>query len=361
MTLEPYRFLDSQFNQFPSTITTPGSVTDTFILGPRSSSSPSSSVPDARKPENSRASSNSLESPAMRTSRDSATQTFRHSELEKNLFKLALDRLIITCPKYKDLRSIDVDILDYTTLKSLRDVCVEILDGYNAIMRYKSEAEVYQRHVETITRLEDQCDAQEQKIKKREVEIVRLKELVNYLRSSQRDPEQTSGSADLEDIVKQSQGNAVKLSGDSTDLDDSARFRSRVKDGIYRATPLIIAEGAEGSKAVVKRTSSLKPVSPEHRNAGYEKSLSTLHDAEPLPLDTEIDEKLNWLKRSLAGERLENLFLKDRSVYAMFYYSIKDTVLLNLKIILKMEEISIIFCLGSSLCRGSALKPGEVL
>lgn len=315
MTLKPYS--ESSIPQSSATNTTPGSVTDTFILGPRSSSSPSSSMPDARISLNSQESSNSFKSPAMRTSRDSTAQTFRHSKLEKKLFELALDRLIITCPKYKDLRSIDVDILDYTTFKSLRDVCVEMLDGYNAIMKYRSEADVYQRRVETIARLEEQCDAQEQKIKKREVEIVTLKELVNYLRSSQQDPEQTSGGAYLEDRIKQSQGDAGKLSDDGIHFDDSARFRSRVKDGIYRATPLIIAEGAEGSKAVVKRTSSLKPVSLEHRSAGYEKPLPTLHDVEPLPIDAEIDQKLNWLERSLARERLENLFLKDRLVHAM--------------------------------------------
>lgn len=245
--------------------------------------------------------------------RDGTTQTFRHSNLQKEELGRALDRLIIAFPKYRDLRYISVDSMDPNAFESLREFCINIAD-------YRSEMEAAsQRQMERMTVLEDQCADQDQRLKWQDAEIVRLTELVSSLSSSpQQDPGYTSaGSDDLEERTKKSnntQRNAAKSSDDSLDLDDSARFRPRDREGIYKATPLVIAEGEEGSKAIVKRTNSLKPVGLDHRNVGYERSMSTLYDEDPLPPDADVDEKLQWLERSLERERRENLYLRDRLV-----------------------------------------------
>lgn len=243
--------------------------------------------------------------------RDGTTQTFWHSNLQKEELGRALDRLIIAFPKYKDLRYISVDSMDSNAIESLRDFCVKITD-------YRSEMEVAaRRQMERMVELEEQCADQNQRLQWQDAEIVRLGELVSSLSSPQQDPGYTSaGSDDLEERTKKSnnsQRNATKLSDDSIDLDDSARFRPRGREGIYKATPLVIVEGEEGSTEVVKRTNSLKPVGLDHRNVGLnERPMSTLYDEDPLPPDADVDEKLIWLERSLERERRENIYLRDR-------------------------------------------------
>lgn len=247
--------------------------------------------------------------------RDGTTQTFWHSNLQKEELGRALDRLIIAFPKYKDLRYISVDSMDSNAIESLRDFCVKITD-------YRSEMEVAaRRQMERMVELEEQCADQNQRLQWQDAEIVRLGELVSSLSSPQQDPGYTSaGSDNLEERTKKSnnsQRNATKLSDDSIDLDDSARFRPRGRgEGIYKATPLVIVEGEEGSTEVVKRTNSLKPVGLDHRNVGLnERPMSTLYDEDPLPPDADVDEKLIWLERSLERERRENIYLRDRLVH----------------------------------------------
>ncbi len=228
----------------------------------------------------------------------------------------ALDSILSTWPEYGALREINVSDFSPTVLDTLQQLLKRMHEQHTYIKRLSEENHETKQ---ALSEIQEERDANAQALHRRELEAKSLREDVFILRSELRHLGQDVRLGDV--------GRSEKDPGDGLDLNTSGhtdmsppsdpeyrRFKLREREGIYRATPLLQAEGFERSRiAVVQRTHSLKPVDRmrSDRDSGYTDSPS------PSRTDSlrEADDLINKLRRlelQLERERRENESLRER-------------------------------------------------
>ena len=244
---------------------------------------------------------------------------------ELDTYWRSLDKVASIWPEYDSIRDIDVRTLRPPVRQTLQQILKRISEQHELI-RNLSEGQ-HESRLE-LTELREERDANHQLLKRRDHELKSLKEDVFLLRaelkkrgteprlprqavddysgrehSGSNSPQQ--GTPDHTRRFKSDSAAEPMHNGYDPEYENRKRFQRRERDGIFKATPLLLAEGSRAeSKRVVQRTNSLKPIQGEGRN-NYKDPPADQGDLRDMLWRAEI---------ALEKEKKDNEILRDRYV-----------------------------------------------
>ena len=220
-----------------------------------------------------------------RTASSHHSDTSKADQNKQQSYDDACEQVVSVWPDFRPLKAVGVGSFSKEVLRAIKQVYEKLIEQHSNIGRLSEEKnEALQSRKELLLQNDDHL----QLLRKRDAEIMQLRDDVEFCRRelrkyaaesdrTSRYSESTAGQGSLERVRRPGSGfrgseykpdlsPRDKIHEEDVSLYEETdlpldRLKKKEKHGILQATPLLTAEGMEGSKvALLRRPSALRPV-----------------------------------------------------------------------------------------------------